>query len=37
MYTRVSVWVCANPTIATLRWNQVFWDGASLDVISASD
>jgi hypothetical protein len=37
MYTRVSVWVYANPTIANWRWNQLFWDGVSLDVISASD
>jgi len=36
-YTRVSVWVYAHPTVWSLRWNQVFWDNASLDIVSASD
>jgi hypothetical protein len=34
MYTRVSVWAYAHPTIATMRWNQTFWDNANLEVIS---
>jgi hypothetical protein len=34
MYTRVSVWAVAHPTIATMRWNQTFWDNANLEVTS---
>jgi hypothetical protein len=34
LYTRVSVWAYAHPANSPIiRWNQTFWDGASLEVI----
>lgn len=34
-YTQASVWVYAHPEAYWLRWNQVFWDKASLEVTGA--